>query len=255
MKTPTTLAHPIAVGLLAGAVGALLAASVLNDGPEAATLVRTSSDVDPSAIAARFDAIDATLARLDRHLTGLELVGDAAQRAPLGDRVTRSEVGKLVADALGAATRATPPQDSDASLPRNERGMHPDLQLVAFEDGSGNAVANAPGRVEKRRGGSYELREQLRAAVLEDQSNQFATWLGLVPAQRESMLGALYDQEARRDEIRRLANEGADLDYQAQLKGENTEAFHLALATFLTAEQLARFKSVGGSSEIQFWAF
>lgn len=252
MKTPPSFQYTLAVALLAGAVGAFLAFAVLNDAPATAPPVRASSDGDPGTIAASFDDIDEALTRLDLRLTALELANDVTTRAPIGEYVTRGELEDLVDDViarmLGAQDGIALPDRPDTQRTLIVSGGEQGLSLVSYEDG-------ASASSESTHADSDALRRQQRAEALESTATLYATRYGLDAAQRESLLGALYDHEARLVELRRLAAEGADRDFVSQVLGENAQELLSALETFLTPEQLSMLANSGDAARVMFTSF
>jgi hypothetical protein len=237
MKT-VAVPHLVAVALAAGATGAFLSTIVLkNGGAEAGPMSLGNDGASTSADVSRFDALDEQLARIDLRLTALELVAEPSERVPASGYVTRDELEELLAEAL-ASGRVGAIDEDDTKATDDPNLANLERLMTDIKSGKAPSPADrtkpAPDRAE----------------VLETLTNKYETWLGLDAVQRESMLGALYDQEARREEIARLAAEGADLEYLGQLKGENTQAFQAALTSILTPEQL---ETMNGSGSTKKW--
>lgn len=225
MKT-VPLPHLAAVALVAGATGAFLSTIVLKGGEAGASPATLGNDgTSTTADVARFDALDESLARIDLRLTALELVDEPIERVPASGYVTRDELDALLAEALARSNAVA----EDGASPTDGFPLKLLEEQSAEERAQFEAIAKALGTRKPAPD---------RAEVLETLTNKYETWLGLDAVQRESMLGALFDQEARREELSRLAAEGADSEYLGQLKGENAQAFQAALTSILTPEQL-----------------
>ena len=226
MKNPLIVSI-LAVVLSAVGLGVILVSSLFTESREGFSLLPIAA---PGAdLQARVEALAEENRELRDRLVMLELHPAPAQRTPAIDVFASKEEFNAFRDEVS---------DEFASLTGNISGR-PDAfrERVAAslsEIRKSEAVQSARARLEKR------------TATIDRNAPKIAEWLGLTPAQSNSMSAAFLSRYEREAEYIRQWEAGASEEIIGELKALDRETHVAELAVFLTPEQLETYLSRGG---------